>query len=163
MKVTIVAILIGLMPSAIIAQRPGDGPPDPEKVDALRIAFLTDYLDLTSDESQKFWPVYNQMRDEMKVYMEKEENLLKNKKIDALTDAELSKIIQEHFDNEQAMLNIKKKYAEQFTKLLPMKKVVLLADAENAFKRKLLEHARDRQGGPGGRPDGDRSPYHILE
>lgn len=143
MKNTIFVLFLTFTSIAAVAQKP-DGPPNPEKIDALRIAFLTNYLDLSTEESQKFWPVYNQMRDELKVYMDKEAALMKNKKLDEMTDTELNTLMQTHFDNEQQMLNIKKKYADEFKKVLPLKKVVLLADAENEFKRQLLEHARDR-------------------
>ena len=40
--------------------------------------------------------------------------------------------------------------------MLSLKKVALLADAENEFKREMLKHARDKQGPPpgGGKPNG---------
>ncbi len=31
-----------------------------EKIQSLKIAFITQKLQLTPDEAQKFWPVYNQ-------------------------------------------------------------------------------------------------------
>ncbi|MFN0276438.1 MAG: hypothetical protein ACKVPJ_11865 [Chitinophagales bacterium] len=156
MKKTFLTLLFALTTTLLMAQRP-DGPPDPEKIEALRIAFLTNYLDLTTEESQKFWPVYNQMKDELKVYLDKEADLMKGKKVEEMTEAELNGAIQTHFDNEQQILNLKKKYTEEFKKVLPLKKVVLLADAENAFKRQLLEYARDRKG-PGGGGPGNKAP-----
>lgn len=131
------------------------GPPPPpgmddEKVEALRIAFLTKYLDLSTDEAQKFWPVYNQMRAELKVVMDKEMDLRKGKSVNDMKDDELNKLINAHFDNEQAMLDIKRKYAEEFIKVLPLRKIALLADAENEFKREVLKNFRDKQGPPGG-------------
>ena len=35
-----------------------------EKIKAEKVAYLTDYMDLTSAEAQKFWPVYNQAESE---------------------------------------------------------------------------------------------------
>lgn len=122
------------------------GGPDDEKTESLRIAFLSSYLNLTPEEGQKFWPVYNQMRDELKMVMDKEMQLQHDMDINKLSDAELNGLISSHFENEQQILNIKKKYAEEFKKVLPLKKVVLLADAENEFKRKLLEAAKERRG-----------------
>lgn len=136
-------------------------PMDDERMQSLRIAFLTEYLNLTPEESQKFWPVYNQMRDEIKVWMDKEAELRKGKNMDQLSDTELNKMIESHFENDQQILNIKKKYAEEFKKILPLKKVALLADAENEFKRKLLEFAKDKKGpgGPGGGKPGGGKPF----
>lgn len=132
---------------------PGPPPVDEEKIEALRIAFLTRYLDLSAEEAQKFWPVYNKMQGEIKVILDKEKDLREGKKIDKMTDEELTKMINDHFDNEQKLLDIKKKYAEEFKKVLVLKKVALLADAENEFRREMIKHARDKQGPPpGGKP-----------
>jgi hypothetical protein len=96
------------------------------------------------------------MQDELKVILDKEKDLRNGKKIDEMSDEELAKMINSHFDNEQKLLDIKKKYAEEFKKVLSLKKVALLADAENEFKREMLKHARDKQGPPpgGGKPNG---------
>lgn len=156
MKRTFIITLLVLTATAGFAQGPPGPPPvDEEKIEALRIAFLTRYLDLSSEEAQKFWPVYNKMQDELKVVLDKEKDLRNGKKIDDMTDEELTKMIAAHFENEQKILDIKKKYAEEFKKVLSLKKVALLADAENEFKREMLKHARDKQGPPGG-GEGDR-------
>lgn len=143
----------------IFAQGP---PPDmnEDKIEPLRIAFLTKYLDLTTDEAQKFWPVYNNMRTELKVIMDNEKYLKNGKNITEMNDDELNKLINSHFDNDQKILDLKKKYVSEFKKVLPLKKVALLADAENEFKRQMINHANDKkQGGPGG-PGGNKPDNH---
>ena len=37
-----------------------------ERIQALKIAFITQKLQLTADEAQKFWPVYNQYDNEIR-------------------------------------------------------------------------------------------------
>ena len=37
-----------------------------EKIEQLKIAFITKHLKLTTEEAQKFWPVYNQYEAEKK-------------------------------------------------------------------------------------------------
>jgi len=133
-----------------IAQSPPPPPPPPpmddDKIEALRVAFLTKYLDLSTEEAQKFWPVYNAMQKEIDAVRTSESDLRKGKDVDAMTDEELNKMINQHFDNEQKLLDIKKKYLEEFKKILSLKKVALLADAENEFKREVMKHARDKKG-----------------
>lgn len=159
MKRTFIIAIMMLAAAAGFAQGPPGPPPvDEEKIEALRIAFLTRYLDLSAEEAQKFWPVYNNMQDELKVIQDKEKDLRNGKKIDEMSDEELNKMINAHFENEQKLLDIKKKYAEEFKKVLSIKKVALLADAENEFKREMLKHARDKQGPPGGGKPGGNNP-----
>ena len=49
--------------SGIKAQDPDDT--RAEKIQSLKIAFITQKLQLTPDEAQKFWPVYNQYDNEI--------------------------------------------------------------------------------------------------
>ncbi|MFZ9055359.1 MAG: hypothetical protein ACO2ZL_06075 [Flavobacteriales bacterium] len=53
------------------AQRPGvpAWEDNPEKVQALRIAYYVEQLDLTPEESTQFWPVWNAIEDELKSHM----------------------------------------------------------------------------------------------
>ncbi len=158
MKKLFTILTFALIAATGFTQGPPGPPPgmDDDKIEALRIAFLTKYLELTTDEAQKFWPVFNQMHTEMKAISEKEENLKNGKSINDMTDEELTKLINSHFENEQKMLDLKKKYAEEFKKILPLRKVALLSDAENAFKREMIKHAKERQGPPPGGPGGNK-------
>lgn len=150
-------LLLAISTIAIAQSPPPPGPPmDDDKIEALRVAFLTKYLDLSSEEAQKFWPVYNAMQKEIEAVRTSENDLRKGKDVDAMTDEELNKMINQHFENEQKLLDIKKKYLDEFKKILPLKKVALLADAENEFKREVMKHARDKKGqGP---PPPDNKP-----
>ena len=158
MRTYLLIPLLFVMTSITRAQGPPPPPPmDEDKIEALRVAFLTKYLDLSTEEAQKFWPVYNNMQKELEVVKEKERDLRNGKKVEKMTDDELNKMITQHFDNEQKMLDIKKKYLDEFRKVLSLKKVALLSDAESAFKREVMIHARDKQGTPppGGKPGGN--------
>lgn len=163
MKKLIAVSFLALLVRVGFTQGPPPPPPgmDEDKIEALRVAFLTKYLDLSTEEAQKFWPVYNNMQKELDVIKEKEKDLRKGADVDKMSDDDLNKMINQHFENEQKMLDIKKKYLDEFKKVLPLKKVALLADAENEFKREMMKHARDKQGPPpGGRPGGNEpGPY----
>jgi Spy/CpxP family protein refolding chaperone len=64
MKKLIVALMIGIAPLlSLHAQQDGG---NENAIESLKIAFLTKQLDLTPDEAQKFWPVYNQYTMELK-------------------------------------------------------------------------------------------------
>ncbi len=71
-----------------------------EKVQALKIAFITQKLELTSDEAQKFWPVYNRYETEIK-------QVMKNNRMGG--DA---------IDNEEKILVVKKKFRSEFIKVI---------------------------------------------
>lgn len=91
-----------------------------EKIQALYVAYITRQLELTPDEAQKFWPVHTQFTNELKAV---KPNL-----------PELEK--------QQLVLNIKKKYQENFNRVLGPKRCEHFFRMDGEFKRKLLERMR---------------------
>lgn len=64
MKKLIIVLMIGIAPLlSLNAQQEGG---NENAIESLKIAFLTKQLDLTPEEAQKFWPVYNQYTMELK-------------------------------------------------------------------------------------------------
>jgi hypothetical protein len=128
--------------------QPGPGNrPGKEKVDAMKIGFITDYLNLTSEEAKEFWPVYNKYQDEIEQLRKSRRNNLMNDRTDVenMSDAELEKLVDSEIIFHQSELDIQKKYHPQFKKVLPMIKVAKLYRAEESFKKKLLEMIRERR------------------
>jgi hypothetical protein len=114
-----------------------------EKLEALRIAFITERLNLTAAEAQVFWPVYNEHHNKQKEIRGQAKDAAKN--ADAATDAEIEKIIAAHFDTEQRLLNLQKEYYTQLKKVLPLRKIMKLHRAEREFKNRILEQIGDRR------------------
>lgn len=99
-----------------------------EKVQALKIAFITQKLELTTDEAQRFWPVYNRYETEIKQAMV-------NNKLggDAL-------------DNEEQILSVKKRYRSEFIKVIGQPKTNTLFNAEKEFRGALMRRLKDNSG-----------------
>lgn len=151
-----------LVSTIAFAQRgPGGGSPENKKdrVEAMKIGFITDQLNLTPDEAKAFWPVYDQYQDELeKLRKERRKNLINTRQnIDEMSDAEIEKAVDGEIAFRQAELDIVKKYHPQFKKVLPIRKVGRLYRAEEEFKRELINKLQDGKGGrrqgppPGGR------------
>ncbi len=97
-----------------------------EKIQSLKIAFITQKLELTADEAQKFWPVYNSYETEIR---------------QAYKD---SKAGGDAIDNEEKILNVKKKYRTEFIKTLGPPKTTVLFNAEREFRSVLMRHLKDK-------------------
>lgn len=118
-----------------------------DKVEALKIAFLTNKLELTAKEAQAFWPLYNEYNTKMdKLRKSKKSDFdeLKNKG-ENLSEKELEVFMNEIFATRQKELDLQKEYFEKYSKVLPMKKVALLYQAENQFKRELLRKIKEKK------------------
>jgi hypothetical protein len=152
---TTLLILAGFFPA--ISQPDQDGgpgiPPPPsgkqrERIESMKIGFLTDRLNLTPEEAKAFWPVYNQYQNELEKLRKDRRAMLKNAKenSDDLSDAETEKVVDSEIAFRQNELDLVKKYNPQFKKVLPIKKVARLYRAEEEFKMELLNKLRDGKG-----------------
>lgn len=134
------------------------------KMKAQRVSFLTDKLQLTVDEAEKFWPVYNE-------YLGKREEMMwgKRKKMhadfdpDQLTDDEMSNMLNDILDQEVKLAQLKKDYFVRLKTVLPTRKVLRLHRIEQDFMNHMLNQIRGNRnpGNPRGGGRGDfKDPQH---
>jgi hypothetical protein len=121
-----------------------------------KIAFFTSEIDLTPEEAQKFWPVYNQfLKESQKAHSKTMKALqaLKNKSGEKLTEVEMQKRVDEYVASIAAQDEVFVKYAEEFKKVLPIEKVAKLYVAEERFRIKMIRGFRDKGSGQKGSMD----------
>ena len=114
------ALLVLITATALgVSAQDDDMPAIPEErmqeIKAQKTAFLTQRLDLSPAEAEKFWPVYNQFDKELdanRKEMRAEHKALK--KDTELTEAEASAAIDKEMVGRQKELDIRKKYAARF-------------------------------------------------
>ncbi|TVQ07686.1 MAG: hypothetical protein EA361_17875 [Bacteroidetes bacterium] len=138
----------------MVAGQPGMGQRQEQyrQMEAKRIAFITRELSLTPEEAQVFWPVYNeynQKRNQMMIRHREERKVTAD--IDKLSESELMDLADEDIRNMEDMVALRREYHERFKQILPVKKVILLYNAERDFNRKLYHEGRGRQDSPGRR------------
>ncbi len=118
-----------------------------ERLETMKIGFITERLSLTSEEAKAFWPVYNKFTDELKKLRQTTKGKISEEMADmtSMSDAEAEKVLNDMVSFKLNEAELMKKYAQEFKKVLPIKKVVLLFKAENDFKRELLKKLTQRK------------------
>ena len=116
-----------------------------EKIKAQRVAFITDRLALTSEEAQRFWPVYNEFTDQFETIKKKQKDNRKstNDKLAVMTDKEVEKSLSDELVHQQQLVDLHRQYQQELQKVLSVKKIALLYKAEHDFKLTLLKKMRD--------------------
>ena len=111
-----------------------------ERIEAQRVGFITQRLNLTPEESQQFWPVYNQ-------YTEKLQQIRTAAKVDTpldeMNDADTEKMILGQMDRETHELDLRKEYYQKLKKVISVKKIAKLYRAERDFKAELLKQLQE--------------------
>jgi hypothetical protein len=117
-----------------------------ERIESLKIAFITRKVGLTAEEARLFWPIFNAFEAEQES-LRKKHNKEKMAILDELSDAsdaEIEKLVDGEIIFRQQELDIFKKYHPQFKKILPIKKVALLYRAQEEFQKELLKKLQER-------------------
>ena len=115
-----------------------------KKIESQKIAFITKALDLSSEEAQVFWPVYNDFSDEMKTIRKKRKEVYSKarKNRSSLTEKEIGIIIDERLKMEQETLDLKVKYNKELQEVISNKQISALYHAEEEFKKELLHRIK---------------------
>ena len=98
--ILLIVLYSGLVVSAVAQDEQKEG-----RLQAYKIAFLTKKLNLSPEEAQRFWPIYNRYESELRAAHREGRN--NNKEI----------------ETEEKILNIRKKYNSEFSKALSTEKV----------------------------------------
>ncbi|MBT2161096.1 hypothetical protein [Zobellia barbeyronii] len=141
----IIATMVLLLASAqFYAQRPHDY----AKIKSLKIAFLTERLNLNSKEAQAFWPIYNEYENSRSVLREKEHNQIRNKveESEKLSEKEANEIVELFLEFEQEEEDIRKDFIKKAAGVITAKKTLLLLRSENDFKRQLIKKYHQKHG-----------------
>lgn len=140
-----IVMLVFALTGFLSAQAPagGDKPTQSgaERVQALKVAYITKALNLTTEEAEKFWPIYNEYQDKREVVRKqlKENREKVRENAETLTPEELMKLADEEMTLRQQDLDLQKEMHEKLKKVLPAKKLAQLYVAEEDFKKELLK------------------------
>jgi hypothetical protein len=154
MKRNLLIILIVILPAtAISAQNPNR-----EKLDAYRIGFLTKKLSLTSEEAEKFWPVYNDYQKQRNTLLQQRREMIRNfnQNESTLSDKELTEIGDKLINTFSDESSIAVAFHNKLRAVLPPAKVIKYYQAENQWKTQLLNELQDNR--PVQKPNQKRNP-----
>jgi len=144
---------------SVMGQRPGDREDRREKYRSLKIAYFTENLDLTPQEAEKFWPLYNE-------YQKNKGELFKSKglrsrgfaqKMDEISEEEAEEIIDRHMEVRQKEISLDMKFHKDLKEVLPSKKIMKVYITEVEFREYMLKHIRDEHRG-GNSKSGRKDP-----
>ena len=150
---SIVAVLTMVLTGITATAQPQPNKTDwQERMQSGKIAFLTMEIGLTTEEAQKFWPIYNSVNEEetkatyntLTSYMELEKAISENK-----SDKEISRCLEKYLEAMERQNELRTESVEKYKKILPEKKVAKIFVAEEKYRR---QHIRMLQQRTPGRP-----------
>lgn len=120
-------------------------PQKSERIRTIKIGFISERLDLSTEQAAKFWPVYNRYQDELKTV--RKEFKQKYKAANPGSDADMARqFVADNIEYKEAELNLQKKYKNELLKIISAQQLATLYQAERDFKTMLLKQLKDNRG-----------------
>ena len=141
-----------------MGQHKGQNPPPPpqeqdgrkfptrDEIQSQKIAFFTQELDLSPQEAQQFWPVYNEgwkkshdARREINKTLKALNEALKSENA---TDKEIETLMAKYFAAVKAEAQVQEETYKAVSKVLPIKKAAKTSTLEEKFRVMLIKQLR---------------------
>jgi hypothetical protein len=116
-----------------------------QKIETARIALLSERLALTSEQAEKFWPVYREFvgkRQELKKQFNRAKKQLDVSKADPKQEQEL---IELGFSLKQQELDLEKEYSAKILQIISPQQLLNLKKAEQDFRQLILDQIQQRR------------------
>lgn len=118
-----------------------------EKIEAAKIGLITQQLNLTTEQSKVFWPVYNKYTEEIQSVRKQLREIKQG--FQTKSDEQLKKDLDKVLELREKEIEIEKKYLQEFLKIINVRQVAMLHKADNMFKVMLLKRLSKQRGKDG--------------
>ena len=115
-----------------------------EKIMSEKIAFLTMEMNITPEEAQAFWPVYNQVEQEKDAALEQVIKSYKALSAAVEQNAKTEKLLEAYLEAQKNLRKVDNEAPEKYKAVLSAEKVAKLYVAEEKFRR---QHIHKLHGG----------------
>lgn len=123
-----------------------------DKIETLKRLYISDKLQLTTGEAEKFWPVYNEFsvkRDEIKKAIRRAQKKMKE---GAKTEKDALENIDFMTQKRKEEADLDATFLKQSLPVLGVEKTMRLAQLQKEFQQELVKKMKERRengGGPG--------------
>lgn len=145
-RVTALMLLVFLF-SALSAQNQDDRQRRFEDMKTKRAAYFTERIGLTTQEAERFWPVYNSLQNEKGKLNERTRSLFQNSKVNNKGEKifDFEKITDEMINIRVKEATLEKTYHDKFKRVLSPEKLFKYYQAERDWGGELLKLMTQRR------------------
>ncbi len=115
------------------------------KLEAARIAIITERLNLTPAEAEKFWPLYNQFAQERRTMQKQALQSRKGMDMQNLTEEQSKTLMMARQKLKQDKLDLENKYVAKINNVISARQMVALKKAEDDFRKMILNRLEQRK------------------
>jgi hypothetical protein len=151
MKILTNIIIMLLLSARLFAQdeelqQQEQDPKVKQKIQAARIAYITDQLALTPEEAEKFWPIYREFSEKRQHLLKEYRQAKRNPDPNKTAEQNDKDLVDLSLKLKQQEVDLEKDYSGKLLKVISAQKLRTLPEAERKFRQMILDQIQRRQG-----------------
>ena len=107
-----------------------------DRLEAMKVAFITEKVGLSADQAKVFWPLYDQYEADKKAIRQQ---YRAGRKLIQMSDTDLEQYILNNFKRDEELLTLDRSYFSKFKTVITVRQIALLKSAERDFNREVLK------------------------
>jgi hypothetical protein len=115
------------------------------KIESARIAVITERLNLTPEQAQEFWPLYNEFLAKRKAFRQDYSNAKSKVDVENASEKERKELLEYGMQLKERSLTLEKEYSDRMLRVISTKQIMELRQAEDDFKKMLLRQIERRR------------------
>lgn len=139
-RIALVALWLVLLTNNVYAQNQKAL----DKIESAKIALITERLELTPQQAEKFWPIYNQYSAERKALRREYRSFRSKSEAKDLSEEDSKLILDQGRELKSRKLSIDEEYTEKLNDVITNKQLLQLRSAEEDFRSMLLQRLQQR-------------------
>ncbi|WP_205502590.1 hypothetical protein [Rufibacter psychrotolerans] len=109
-----------------------------EKIETAKIAFITDKVKFTTEQAQRFWPVYKE-HESRKNELRQKSRSIRDVNLSNLTDEQIQDKLESRLALRQRELDLDKEYMDRYLRIISARQLATFYRADREFTKLLLE------------------------
>lgn len=142
MKTFIITLFLA---ASLLGSAQGPSPQAMEKIEAARIALISERLALSPEQAEKFWPIYREFGNKRKEISREFNQARRQFDPNFASDEENKKMLEMATQVKERQLTLEKEYSQRILNVITTRQLNNLRKAENDFKEMLLKRIRAEQ------------------
>ena len=119
-----------------------------DKIESAKIALITQRLDLSPEQAEKFWPIYREYSERQREIHQDFQQLKRNYQPNTATEEESKALIDRGLEIKEQMISLDKQYSERLLSVINNRQLLRLREAENDFRQELMRRLREQRERP---------------
>lgn len=116
-----------------------------QKIEAARIALITERLGLTPEQAERFWPIYNEYNNQRRNLVQELQEARRNVDMKNLSEEQGQALMKLGLDIRERQVQLEKTYSQRLMQVISTQQMLSLRKAEDDFRRMIIQRLEERK------------------